>query len=97
MLEFMMKSSDFKGNMKLTLIQIQMKILMWQLQIQVRSKKFFIWQCFASVRGTYSKVASSRPVYYSILDQRSQYIRIKITLHECATACNFTVNMIHTL
>ena len=41
MLESMMKSSDFKGNMKLTLIQIQMKILMWQLQIQVGLKNFF--------------------------------------------------------
>ena len=85
MLESMMKSSDFKGNMKLTLIQIQMKILMLQLQIQVRLKNFFIWQCFASVRTTYHTVASSRLIYYSILDhyvQRSQNISIKIPLHK---------------
>ena len=33
----------------------------------------------------YRKVASSRPIYYSILDhfvQRSQYISIKIPLHK---------------
>ena len=37
------------------------------------------------VNDNYRKVASSRPVYYSILDhfvQRSQYIIIKIPLHK---------------
>ena len=45
----------------------------------------------------YRKVASSRPVYYSILDplaQRSQYISIKFLLHkqsEDLKMCDFTV------
>ena len=57
---------------------------------------------------TYRKVASSRPVYYSILElfgQRSQYIRIKFPLHKpsenswvCywpkqSTARNFTIHL----
>ena len=44
-----------------------------------------LMQCTYSVVHRYRKVASSRPVYYSILNslgQRSQYISIKFPLHK---------------
>ena len=43
------------------------------------------WNFLAKGHSTYRKVASSRPVYYSILDifgQKGHYISIKFPLHK---------------
>ena len=63
--------------------------------IQVSAFSLFaVTKIYYKILNRYPKVASSRPVYYSILDsfgQRSQYISIKFRLHKqceilgCAT------------
>ena len=70
--------------------KMQGALKMWTTHIafkKISSNKSFVFKCVSHFesRITYHKVASSRPVYYSIFelfDQRSQYICIKFPLHK---------------